>query len=355
MLLDPCSPGVPKKLCCWIAYKRPFSAAALAKQSHGRIGEAKNPEPRGRGSYNYRANVNLAKVSLVQLATNKLGYKVYGLFLSWVSDHFSPGAADSSVACPATLSELAKEFGFVLFEERHSLYMVRQLLTFLLRERPNIRPFLGGALQLVSKWQRLEPIEHRAPVSLVLLRAMTAVALAWEWDRFAAVVLVTFFGITRPGEVLKTRRRELLLPSDLVAEGSNAKYLKILGPKSQHRGLGLVQHTKIDEPTVTAFCQRLFSLLPETGKPGRLSTLLGPRSQRSSCPGFPEIDSSPVESRRRSVGLQAGCGTAKAAVEDAAFEPHYATTLCAGARSRLHLCTAARGIKEGSECCLVSV
>ena len=60
-------------------------------------------------------------------------------------------------ACPATLSELAKEFGFVLFEERHSLYMFRQLLTFLLRERPNMRPFLGGAWQLVSKWQRLEP------------------------------------------------------------------------------------------------------------------------------------------------------------------------------------------------------
>ena len=76
------------------------------------------------------------------------------------------------------------------------------------------------------------------------------------------MILLTFYGITRPGEVLKTLRRELLLPADLVAMGSNTMYLKILVPKAQPCGLDLIQHAKIDEPRVTAVCQRLFGPLP---------------------------------------------------------------------------------------------
>ena len=191
-----------------------------------------------------------------------LGVRVYDLFLAWVAQALSAEAGASLLARPGNVGELAKQFGFVLFEERHSLYMYRQLLTHLLRESPSVRPLLGSSWQLVSKWERLEPVEHRVPVPFVLLRAMASVRLLWDWGRFTAVLLLTFFGITQPGEVLKSKRRELLLPGDLIAESQSAMYLKILGLKTKFRGLGLVQHTKIDNLDVTSFCQKLCGPLP---------------------------------------------------------------------------------------------
>ena len=263
----------PKQLCMWIAYAlaydsgrvsgtRPITVAAMAKCCHGRIGEAKNPGPRGRRDFGYRAGIDLDQVPLVEAATSKLGVKVYVLFVQWLHAYLSADACEGLLACPATLAELARFFGTVLFDQRHSLYMYRQLLTHLLREVPSVRQYLGGAWQLVTKWSRLEPVEHRLPVPVVLLRALASLALSWNWPRWTAMTLMIFFGIARPGDVLRAKRSELLLPEDLVAEAADSLYIKILGPKTRHRGLGLVQHTKVTDPLVTSFCSKVLGRLP---------------------------------------------------------------------------------------------
>ncbi|CAE7271707.1 unnamed protein product [Symbiodinium natans] len=56
----------------------------------------------------------------------------------------------------------------------HSLYMFRHLITYFQRERPEIRSYFGGCWQLVMKWERLEPVEHRNPLPMVLLQAMAS-------------------------------------------------------------------------------------------------------------------------------------------------------------------------------------
>ena len=262
----------PERLCRLLGYalavdsgclphKRKITAASLARQTHGRIGEAKNPGPRRPKDFDHRNDVVLDKVQLVEPATAKLGSRSAQLFESWCVEVLGRETSRTLVECSATLALLLKLFGIHLFDSKHSLYVYRQLLAQYLRDRPSLRSHLGICWQLVSKWERVEPVEHRTPVPVVLLRAMVVLALLWGWPRWAAVTLLIFHGIARPGEVLKAYRSDVLLPADLVAEGSGFLYLTISAPKTRHRGGGRVQHTKISEPLVTKFCEVVFSSL----------------------------------------------------------------------------------------------
>ncbi|OLQ11504.1 hypothetical protein AK812_SmicGene4650 [Symbiodinium microadriaticum] len=242
--------------------RRPITAATLAKQSHGRIGEAQNPGPRLPRDLRHRDDIDLSSIELVTANTSKLGQRVHSLFQDWCQESVGEEAARNLLSCANTAGELAKEFGYFLFSAKHPLYMYRQLLAYLQRERPMLRGHLAGAWQVVSKWERVEPIEHRSPVPHVLLRALVSLAVAWRWQRVAAVILIMFFGVARPGEVLQAARRDLLLPRDLETESATAFYLKVVAPKTRHRGLGKIQHTKVDDAHVTAFCEGVFGGLP---------------------------------------------------------------------------------------------
>ena len=165
-------------------------------------------------------------------------------------------------AFPQTFAEIVRAFGVVLFDQGHALYTYRHLLAHLQREDPARRQHFSRCWQLVSRWQRLEPIQHRSPVPYVLVRAIVSVALLWGWQRVACVVLLCFFGLARPGEVLQARRRDLLLPRDLVAEAFDAIYLKVVKPKTRYRGLGMTQHIKIQNLLVAKLCERVLGDLP---------------------------------------------------------------------------------------------
>lgn len=69
---------------------------------------------------------------------------------------------------------------------------------------------------------------------------MVVLAICWKWPRFAGSLALAYFGILRPGEVLRARRRELVLPEDLNHEA------------------GSLQHATVDEPLVVGFISAVF-------------------------------------------------------------------------------------------------
>ena len=233
-----------------------FNPASCAKTGHMRIGEAKNPGPR-RPRVQCRTGL-LDEVPLVEARTLALQDKIWGNFLEWIANTLSPPAARSAMAHPFLLVLLAKEYGSFLYSTGRSLFVYRHLLVFLQQNFLTVKPFMGGCWTLVTKWELAEPTVHRVPLPYAIFRAMVSIALTWKWKRFAAVLALGFHGIARPGEPLSAYRKELILPRDMMEEGKNVVYLKILKPKTRHRGRGVVQHLSIQDAEIVSFLDKIY-------------------------------------------------------------------------------------------------
>ena len=118
---------------------------------------------------------------------------------------------------------------------------------------------MASAWELVS--EELHPVKHRDPLPEVLFRALFSLAYLWKWKRFAAVLLLGFEGIARVGELLAARRADLVLPGDAFDSSSLVAFLKVRKPKTLRRGIGRVQHLRVQNPPVVLFLQSIFGHL----------------------------------------------------------------------------------------------
>lgn len=159
---------------------------------------------------------------------------------------------------PGLIGSFLCSYGKHLYGIGGALFHLRHLYVYAQKLVPQLRVFMQDAWNIVTKWEELEPIQHRRPVPVALLHAMTVIALNWNWFRVAAVLLITFYGCCRPGEVLTAIRKSLVLPTDIGSDDSGGCFLRILKPKPGRRGLGRVQHVKIRDADVTAFLSRVF-------------------------------------------------------------------------------------------------
>lgn len=144
--------------------------------------------------------------------------------------------------------------GGALFNLRH-LYIYAQRVNHLLRGH------MQEAWNVITRWEELEPVEHRRPIPLALLHSMVVIALNWRWVRVAAVLMIAFYGCCRPGEVLTAARRSLILPEDIGAHPGSSCFLRILKPKPGRRGMGRIQHIKIIDECVCRFLSTVFAKL----------------------------------------------------------------------------------------------
>ena len=117
---------------------------------------------------------------------------------------------------------------------------------------------MGLCWTMVSRWEMMEPTVHRTPLPTVLFHAMLTVCIGWGWRRFASILILGFLGIARPGEPLAAKRRELILPSDMMNDTADVVYLKILKPKTRFRGRGVTQHISIHDPLYISFLKSVF-------------------------------------------------------------------------------------------------
>ena len=88
-----------------------------------------------------------------------------------------------------------------------------------------------------------------------LFLAIVGVSSVWRWKCFAGIV--SFLGISRPGEPLRAVRRDLVLPRDRMEPLSSVAYLRVGRPKARRRAKNLVQHITIDSPCLCRQVSRL--------------------------------------------------------------------------------------------------
>ena len=243
----------PRPLCYALAYaigvdckffpelRKKLNIWSCARGERARLGEAKNPGPRR--PPNPRTE-DLAGVELLEPVTIALRSKIWTSFVNWVDSSTSAGLFPWVLGQPQLLVELLIGYGHAAFREGVSLMYYRQLLAHVQRENGAIRPFMMPAWQVVSKWELLEPTNHRPPMPEPLMAAMAALGWLWGWKRWTATLVFSFVGACRVGEVLHARRSHLLLPSDLLSDQPIA-YLKIISPKSRRRG-ARIQYATFD-------------------------------------------------------------------------------------------------------------
>ncbi|CAE7767227.1 Rraga [Symbiodinium sp. CCMP2592] len=236
--------------------------AACAKITNEIIGEASHPGPRPpRGQVRAARNQNLDDVKLVSAQTEKLQERIWSRFQAWVIDGTSPSASDELLSEAVLLSALVCGFGKYLFSTGESLYLFRHLILAAVKRLPALRQHTYECWNLVSKWEVVEPLQHRAPLPEVILRAMVCLALLWKWERVAGILLISFWGISRPGEALRSLRSDMLLPSDLCLGDKAVCYLKIRSPKTGRRTKARVQHISVRNAAVLPLLERVFKNL----------------------------------------------------------------------------------------------
>lgn len=231
-----------------------FDPASCARCTNARIGEAAHPGPERREGL-------LEEVPLVEAKTAALQSKVWRRFEAWLRNKLSNAAADAVLSNPLLLCRLLKEFGNVLYSEGSALYLYRHLCVFVQKSVVGAKPFMNIVWDNLHRWESLEPVVHRVPVPGSVLRALVSLSLAWKWPRFAGSICLSFFGITRPGEVLRARRRDLVLPRDLLLELNNPAYLRIVESKSRRKGKQRVQHASVYNLEIVAFLDSVFGNL----------------------------------------------------------------------------------------------
>ena len=256
----------PKGLCdtlawsCCVRYGFSENISGLCcRSNHRRIGEAKNPGPRQ--PITNRDHDDLDGVHLVRPETKRMGSKHWDLFRQWAVVEIGAQAFRSALSIPELLGTLLAAYGKHWYGSGGSLLYLRHLLIHTQRILPYCKGRIQPAWEVVNKWEILQPVEHRRPLPLKLLEAMVACSLFWSWPRVACVLLMAFHGCCRPGEVLRSTRRDLVLPMDVASASECAVFLRINHPKSRMRGLGKIQHVKISHEGVSGFLQRQLGYL----------------------------------------------------------------------------------------------
>ena len=233
-----------------------FDPALCARAGHKRIGEAGNPGPRKSGGVR---SGDLRAVGLVDARTLALQDKAWAGFCKWAYSKITPDAFRSAMALPVLLAELLREYGYYSYGSGGSLFMFRHLVVFVQQQIPGSKVVLGVCWETISRWEIAEPVEHRTPVPFALFLAMVGVALSWKWRSFAGIMLVSFLGISRPGEALGALRSDLILPSDRLEFNSSIAYLRVGRAKGRRRGKNVIQHLTIDDKPAVSFLEKTFS------------------------------------------------------------------------------------------------
>lgn len=232
-----------------------FDPSSCARCLNLRVGEASHPGPL------QREGLLLEEVPLVEARTASLQSKVWRRFDLWLSSHLSEAAKESVLSNPMLLCSAVKEFGNVLYSEGAAIYIYRHLAVYIQKTVFGVRPFMNVVWDNLHRWESLSPVVHRVPIPGSVLRALVSLALCWHWPRFAATICLAYFGITRPGEVLKAYRRDLLLPRDLLLEPSNSAFLRVVESKSRRHGKRRIQHASVLNIPVVHFLDKVFGNL----------------------------------------------------------------------------------------------
>lgn len=140
---------------------------------------------------------------------------------------------------------------------KDSLRIAKHAVLFTQTWRPRLRKSLQCTWQTLRAWEEQQPSSFRAPVPLPILAALVCAARRRAyfdcegdqrelWLSFAALLLVGFFGLLRPGELLALLVSDVSLPNSLSL-GAPFAVLRIQKAKNA-RQMGLQQFAEVRHP-----------------------------------------------------------------------------------------------------------
>jgi len=172
-------------------------------------------------------------------------------FKDWVLRHLGEAVFEKLPTTPHFFGQVLIAYGYHCFDSGVPLHYYRQLVAHIQKTFVGVRFALGPAWDVCSRWEVLEPIQHRPPLPEPLVKAMACIGVSWGWHRWTAILLVSFYAASRVGEVLRASRRSLLTPTDLLSE-KQILYLRIDSPKTRSRG-AKIQYVSVYEPDVISY------------------------------------------------------------------------------------------------------
>eukprot|EP00435_Cladocopium_sp_Y103_P012633 s3468_g3.t1 len=241
-----------------------------------------------------RASVDLRPDRVVRQATRTNRDRLLESFDFWLVEHLATtlhellfgGSLD-----PELVSEALVAYGKDLFQSGRSYSRYAETINGAAALRPTLRRQLAAAWDLAFNWVVSEPHEHHAALPLSILLALASLALLWGWVREACVLLISWTGLLRIGEVFAALRSDVILPRD-AAPGIDTCLIKIHQPKTRGRS-AKHQVAKIDFPDIIDFldaalgdCDPLEKIWPFSPQSMRtrfkqLQTALGLRTSRT--------------------------------------------------------------------------
>ena len=219
-----------------------------------------------------RASVQLTADRAVLPRTRSSREKLLQVFEEWLIENWRvtlSDLVDVRQVDVELVSEALVAYGKSLFYAGKPYGRFSETINAISARRPLVRRGLASAWDLAFAWLMDEPSSHHPamPVSLVL--ALAALSLLWGWIDEAAVILLTWSGILRIGEVLQAVRADLILPSD-ACPGVYHMLLKIGQPKTRGRS-AKHQVARVDAEDVIRLVSAAFRDLPASRRLWRWS------------------------------------------------------------------------------------
>ena len=227
----------------WCNNRGKLQLGACARCGDGRIGEARNPGPR-RGPRERQGD--LEERPLQTATTLRYEDQLWEAFLGWCLSCLSDPCRLFSLV-PAFCAMALRAYGNWGYSRGKTISSFRHTIIAAQRRVIGVKPYLSMAWEMVSRWEAVEPPVHRCPTPEPLVKAMVFLAISWDMHKWAAVTLLAFYGLARIGEVLRCRRRDVLLPLDLLDDDLTAIYLNFRDSKTATRGRPKVQHTRVTD------------------------------------------------------------------------------------------------------------
>ena len=160
------------------------------------------------------------------------------------------------------LDRLLESFGAERFDVGSALGLYRHLVTGQERLYPYLKGSLPRSWALMRRWHSVQPTEHREPMPIVVVLAVSALTFVRAYSDFGVITLMMSHMILRPCEGLQAVRDDLILPSDTLSE-AGVVYLRIPAPKSRWSG-PRTQHASSRDLVLIALLEtRYASLRPK--------------------------------------------------------------------------------------------
>ena len=255
--------------CCWVVLAPLGSAGLVSAMDVG----PRNPADRSRQAAR-QVRPPLPKGRPVLPVTSANRQVLYDAFSTWC---FSEGINVEQLLEHASLhteelNALMTTYGKKLYESGRPYGHYAESINALVQQCPNLRRLMQPAWDLAFSWAKSEPPTHRLAMPWQIFLALLTVALSWGWLDVAGSLALIWGGVLRPGELLASKRSDLLLPSD--THNTNAfALLAIEEPKTRYSA-ARHQCAKIDSSDILQVLELCFGHLP-------LNRMLWPSSGQS--------------------------------------------------------------------------